>query len=99
MKRASAILMINVSMALTASVLICSLNQVPMMDAMFEAFSAIGTVGMTTGITRGLNVFSKLLLIFMMYCGRVGSLSFALSFAERKRIVPVRQPEEKISIG
>lgn len=98
-KRASAILMINVSMALTASVLICSLNQVPMMDAMFEAFSAIGTVGMTTGITRGLNVFSKLLLIFMMYCGRVGSLSFALSFAERKRIVPVRQPEEKISIG
>ncbi len=98
-KRASAILMINVSMALAAAMLICTADRVPMMDAMFETFSAIGTVGMTTGITRGLNVFSRVVLIFMMYCGRVGSLSFALSFAQRKRTAPVRQPEEKISIG
>ena len=69
------------------------------MDAMFEAFSAIGTVGITVGITRDLGLVSRLLIIFLMYCGRVGSLSFALSFSQRKRPAPVRQPVEKIAVG
>lgn len=98
-KRASAITVINLGLALSAGMLICSVEHVPMMDALLESFSAISTAGMSIGITRNLHVVSQVVLIFMMFCGRVGSLSFALSFAERKRQAPVRQPEEKISIG
>ena len=98
-KRASAILMINLTLALVASLWICSADGMSAMDAMFEAFSAIGTVGITVGITRDLGLVSRLLIIFLMYCGRVGSLSFALSFSQRKRPAPVRQPVEKIAVG
>ena len=66
---------------------------------LLETFSAIGTVGMSTGITRALEPMSRILIIFLMYCGRVGSMSFALSFTQNKRVAPVRQPEEKITIG
>ena len=54
---------------------------------------------MTTGITRSLDTVSRVVIIVLMYCGRIGSLSFALSFSENKRIVPLQQPEEEINIG
>ena len=54
---------------------------------------------MTTGITRSLGTVSRVVIIVLMYCGRIGSLSFALSFSENKRIVPLQQPEEEINIG
>lgn len=65
----------------------------------FEVISGISTVGMTTGITRSLGAVSRVVIIVLMYCGRIGSLSFALSFSENKRIVPLQQPEEEINIG
>lgn len=68
-------------------------------DVIFEVISGISTVGMTTGITRSLGTASRIVIILLMYCGRIGSLSFALSFSENKRIVPLQQPEEEINIG
>ena len=68
-------------------------------DILFEVFSAIGTVGMSTGITRNLNIISRIIIIFLMYCGRIGSLTFALSIGSNKKTVPVTQPTEKITIG
>ena len=68
-------------------------------DVLFEVFSAIGTVGMTTGITRDLNTLSRLIIIVLMYCGRLGSLSFALVFAQKNKATSVRQPQEKLIIG
>ncbi len=98
-KRASAIFLINLTLALAVSVYIMAQQQFVMSDVLFETFSAIGTVGMTTGITRMLNPASQLAIIFLMYCGRVGSLSFALSFTQHKRVAHVQQPEERITIG
>ena len=89
----------NLTLALTAAVCIMAGQHIAMADVLFETFSAIGTVGMTTGITRLLNPASRLAIIFLMYCGRVGSLSFALSFTQHKRVAHVRQPEERITIG
>ena len=66
---------------------------------MFEVFSAIGTVGMSTGLTRDLSTSSRIVVILLMYCGRIGSMSFALSFTERKKVPPVQMPVEKIMIG
>lgn len=99
LKHACSIFMINLTLSLGVSVFIMATQQLAMSDVLFEAFSAIGTVGMTTGITRDLNMVSRVLIAFLMYCGRVGSLSFALSFTQRRRVVPVQQPMERITIG
>lgn len=99
LKRAAAIFTINLTLAVGVSLFIMATQQMVMSDVLFEAFSAIGTVGMTTGITRDLSPMSRLMIIFLMYCGRVGSLSFALSFTQHKRVAHVQQPVERITIG
>ena len=99
LKRASAIFMVNLTLALGASLFIMATQQFPVMDVLFESFSASGTVGMTTGITRDLNSWSRLVIAFLMYCGRVGSLSFALSFTQHKKVARVQQPVGRITIG
>lgn len=99
LKHAAAIFMINLTMALGAGIFIMATQNLPMPDVLLETFSAIGTVGMSTGVTRELNTLSRIVVIFLMYCGRVGSLSFALSFTQQKRIAKVKQPMERITIG
>ncbi len=98
-KKASNVIIISLIMAMAAALAISSIQDIPMEDIMFEIFSAIGTVGMTTGITRSLSVVSRLLIILLMYCGRIGSMSFALSFTERKKVAPIQLPAEKVMIG
>lgn len=98
-KRASTIFTINLFLALSASLVIMGVQAMPMADVMFETFSAIGTVGMTTGITRDLIPFSRVIIIILMYCGRIGSLSFALAFTQQKKIAHVQQPVERITVG
>lgn len=89
----------NLFLALIVSFIISSVQRLPMMDILFESFSAIGTVGMTTGITRDLTMFSRILIIFLMFCGRTGSLSFAMSILEHKKEPKVQNPVERIRIG
>jgi trk system potassium uptake protein TrkH len=99
LKQASSIFMINMTLALGAAIFIMAVQNMQMSDVLFETFSAAGTVGMTTGITRDLLPVSRVVVAFLMYCGRVGSLSFALSFTQNKKIAKVRYPEAKITIG
>ena len=98
-KKASNVLIISLMLAMTAALVRSAIETLPMEDIMFEVFSAIGTVGMTTGITRSLSTASRLILILLMYCGRIGSMSFALSFTERKGVAPIQLPSEKVMIG
>ncbi|MCD8004876.1 MAG: potassium uptake protein, TrkH family, partial [Oscillospiraceae bacterium] len=58
---------------------------VSLQAAAFEVMSALGTVGLSTGITPGLSVFSKIVLICLMFLGRVGILSFSMAFLIRGR--------------
>lgn len=73
--------------------------QLPMQDVFFEIFSALGTVGISTGITRQLTMLSKIVIVLLMYCGRVGSLTLALSLSRKKKISNCKNPVEKIAIG
>lgn len=98
-RKASTVFMLNLLLAVSAVFIILACNRLPFDDIIFEVFSAIGTVGMSTGITRELNTVSRIVIMILMFCGRVGSLSFALSFLHKKKIPPVYYPEEKISIG
>ncbi len=86
----------NLVLALSAALLICGVQGMDLRDVLLETFSAISTVGMSTGITRDFVTVSKAAVIVLMYCGRVGSLSMALSFTEKKKMSPVELPEEKI---
>lgn len=99
-RKASNVVVISLLMAVSASILICYLQpDLVVEDILFEVYSAIGTVGMSTGVTRDLNLASRIIIILLMYCGRIGSMSFALSFTERKKVAPVQLPTEKIMIG
>lgn len=98
-KKASMVIGLNLILAVTAMLLISAVQIFEVEDLMLEVFSAIGTVGLSTGITRQLNLFSKLVIVLLMYCGRIGSMTFALSFAYKKESAPVLYPEERINVG
>lgn len=98
-KRASLVFYINLFLAAGAGLIITALQQLGFIDILFEVFSAIGTVGMTAGITRDLNVVSQFILVLLMYCGRIGSMTFAMSFIEKRKNAPVKLPVEKITVG
>lgn len=100
LSQATSVVTINLLLVLTATLLIAAVQpEIIMSDLMVETFSAIGTVGMSTGVTRALGDFARVILIILMYSGRVGSLSFALLFTEKKAKDMLQLPQEKINIG
>lgn len=100
LSQATSVVTINFLLALSACLLIAAAQpDIILSDLMVEVFSAVGTVGMSTGITRNLESFARIVLIILMYSGRVGSLSFALLFTEKKAKGSLQMPQEKINIG
>lgn len=80
MKKAAAILSFSLLLSLLSSVLLSAADGVPLTDAVFEVFSATGTVGLSRGLTPQLSVFGRILIILCMYLGRIGPISLALFF-------------------
>lgn len=68
-------------------------------DLIYEVISAAGTVGLSVGITAELSAVSHILLIFLMFFGRIGGLSLVLVLAEKKAPTLTERPSEKILIG
>lgn len=100
LKKANMVIAINLALMLTGAMVIGGSNtSLAGGDILFEVASAIGTVGLTLGITESLSAVSKMVIIFLMYCGRVGSVSFALLFTEHKIPSSLQRPTEKINIG
>lgn len=99
LKKATSVLYTNLLLALAGALVISAVQAMPLTDVLFETFSAIGTAGMTTGITRDLLPLSQAVIIFLMYCGRVGSISFAVALLEKRALPPVTLPQEEITIG
>lgn len=90
---------LNLFMGIASTLLILATSPLAMDDILFEVYSAISTVGMTTGITRDLNTAGRLTVALLMFCGRVGSMTFALSLMQKPRKAPVTLPVEKVTIG
>lgn len=85
---------------LTGTFVLTVADHTPLLDAAFEVASAIGTVGVSTGITSGLSVCSRVLLICLMFLGRVGILSFSVAFLTRKGgSAKIKYPSFDIMIG
>ncbi len=96
---AHTLFMLYLGFFLGGSCLISVLEKLPVLDCMFECASALGTVGLTTGITPGLGAVSKVVLIFFMYFGRVGGLTLAYAALRLSKPEMGRLPEERVMIG
>lgn len=68
-------------------------------EIIFEAFSAFGTVGLSMGFTSSLNVAGKIIIILLMYLGRIGPLTILYALAQRVVKKRINYLEENISIG
>ena len=98
-RRACAATALYLFLVLVGVLVILAVDAFPLHDVLFECLSAMGTVGLTRGITGSLEPVSRLVLISLMYAGRVGSLSIVMAFVERKQGSALRKPIEKIIIG
>ena len=100
LKRAYGNATIYMMLALSGIFLLMVTQGLPLKEVSFEVMSAIGTVGLSTGITRELNGLSRLIIIALMYSGRVGSLTLAMVLAARmSRAAGLRNPQEKIIVS
>lgn len=99
LKNAMAIFTLYLILFLTGGVLICVIEDIPLTTALFEAASAIGTVGLTLGLTPTLEAESQIILIFLMYFGRVGGLTMIYALQGSHAPVMAQLPKEKITIG
>lgn len=84
---------------LTGAFLICRLEDLPLLTCLFETASAIATVGLTVGITPQLGLVSRMILIFLMYMGRVGGLTLIFSAVSGTQGFTAKLPQEKLTVG
>lgn len=98
-KNASAILFMYVFFSMLSAIIISITDGIPMQMGMFETFSAIGTVGLTLGITPTLSAVSRFVLILLMFFGRVGGLTIIYAAFSQKDASILKYPMENITVG
>ena len=99
LRNAIAIVTMYLILFLTGGVVITAVEGLPMMTCMFETASAVGTVGLTLGITPNLSIVSRIILIALMYIGRVGGLTLLFSAVTPGQSSMSRLPQEKLTVG
>ena len=74
-------------------------EDLPLLTCLFETASAVGTVGLTRGVTPDLGSISRTILILLMYIGRVGGLTLIFSAVAGNQGNTARLPQEKLTVG
>ncbi|MDE6373168.1 MAG: Trk family potassium uptake protein, partial [Clostridia bacterium] len=99
--QASAIVCLYVLVAVASTMLLCAVEgaDASLEKVAFEVISALGTVGLSQGITASLHAFSKVVLIMLMFFGRVGGFTLVLIFSGEKKPVALSRVADKIIIG
>lgn len=98
-RTAATIFLMYIVLVLSGGMIISSIENVPVLAALFETSSAIGTVGLSLGITPGLTEISRIILIGLMFFGRVGGLTLVFAAVSEEKLNNSRLPEEKITVG
>lgn len=98
-KTASAVFLMYTTLFLAGGMAISTIENLPIMSCLYETASAVGTVGLTLGITPTLGIASKLILILSMFFGRVGGLTliYAAFGANKKQVAKL--PADTIAVG
>ena len=99
LRNACAIFLLYLVLFLAGGMLICCMDEIPLMQALFEAASAIGTVGLSLGATAEASEVSRLILIFLMYFGRVGGLTMIYAMAAGSNGASSQYPQEQVTVG
>ena len=96
---ATTISLLYITLCCTGGLIISVSEGLPMITCLFETASAVGTVGLSLGITPELNLLSRVVLILLMFFGRVGGLTliFAALSGVQKKVSKL--PKEKITVG
>ena len=98
-KYAAAVLIMYLIFCLGGGILISSIEHLPILECIFEAGSAIGTVGLTLGLTPELSLASHIILTVLMYFGRVGGLTVVFAAVSGTKPNVSKAPKEKITVG
>jgi len=98
-RTALSIALIAVALVTGGSMLLMLLSDASFPDSLFESASAFGTVGLSTGMTPYLDTPSQLVVIGLMFIGRIGTITAASAFALRRRQPRYHLPEEQPIIG
>lgn len=98
-RTASCVFMTYLILTVSVAVTISAVEKLPVLTTLFESVSAMATVGLSFGVTPEVGMLSKLLLAFLMLCGRVGSITMLLAFSSDKRVTNSKLPLEKLQVG
>ena len=98
-KTAATILMMYLVLFFGGAVFISAYENLSLSTCLYETASAVGTVGLTLGITSQLHMTSQMVLITLMYLGRVGGLTLIYAAFSGKKATGAKMPKEKIMIG
>jgi trk system potassium uptake protein len=98
-RQALTVALIGVAAVVGATFLITEMSPLPLSDVMFEVTSAFGTVGLSTGITAELPALGQMVLVLLMFVGRLGPITFAAALALREQQRRYELPEGRPIIG
>ncbi len=98
-RRAFAIFMVSFFTALISLIILTAVQPGNFLDSLFEVFSAIGTVGLSRGMTEQLGTAGKLIIIAAMYLGRIGPVSLSMFFNSSRFQNQIVYAEEKLHVG
>jgi trk system potassium uptake protein TrkH len=98
-RQATSIVTIYFTAVIVVAAVISVIEPFDLRAILFEVVSAVGTVGLSFGITPSLTTASKIILVLLMFFGRIGGLTLFLVLMEKRKKVPVERPVEKILIG
>ncbi len=98
-RTAGALFIMYLALFLVGAAAISSIEGLPMEDCLFETASALGTVGLSLGITPGLGTASRCILMLLMFMGRVGGLTFVYAFLSSNNRTNSKLPIESIMVG
>ena len=98
-RQALTVALLSVATVVAATLALVALADLPMEEVAFEAVSAFGTVGLSTGITADLPAAAQVLLVLVMFLGRLGPIALAASIALRERGRMYTLPEGRPIVG
>ncbi len=97
--QALAIFVSYLTLVIFSTLIICTVESCGFLPVLFETVSALGTVGLSMSLTQTLSWASKIILMILMYTGRVGILTLVFALGRKRSSDAVRKPEESLFIG
>ena len=92
-------MLLGVGLVMLTVLILLTISPFGLDQVLFEAVSAFATVGLSTGITAQLPPFGQILLVLLMFIGRLGPLTIAYAISRPRNVEPVRYPTEQIVVG